>query len=420
MAYAAKSAALQARSVVTVSNKLSIAAVLGFAAFPLLTRGAASGLSGPVGHLQSATPIEIAQLRSAPITRDASTEPTFQLVARRPRVTPAQDAARPASAAASHKISSISPPEPETTPSLPAAGIKPGEVQAELAKPDVWSDAQVITALRECVRLLAPIAADVEVSEPLKQDQCGAPAPVSVRRIGSGANKVEINPPAVVNCAMVVGLHSWVEGTLQPAAQEAFGSRIARLRSASGYACRNRIGSHDHADRLSEHALANAIDIVGFVTVDGRTIDVARSWGPTARDQEAQRLATARAREGASKADKKAEPLEVRQRDPKISAIASVNPDSAGDKKRPGSIQTAKLQRPGTGRSDVGAEEKGAAPTAAGHEDIAKSAEAQFLRRLHKGACGVFGTVLGPEANEAHRDHFHFDLAHRRHSALCQ
>jgi hypothetical protein len=56
----------------------------------------------------------------------------------------------------------------------------------------------------------------------------------------------------------------------------------------------------------------------------------------------------------------------------------------------------------------------------AGSEDVRKSAEGQFLRRLHKGACGVFGTVLGPEANEAHRDHFHFDLARRRNSAFCQ
>ena len=31
-----------------------------------------------------------------------------------------------------------------------------------------------------------------------------------------------------------------------------------------------------------------------------------------------------------------------------------------------------------------------------------------------------FRTVLGPEANEPHRDHFHFDLATRRRSALCQ
>jgi hypothetical protein len=46
--------------------------------------------------------------------------------------------------------------------------------------------------------------------------------------------------------------------------------------------------------------------------------------------------------------------------------------------------------------------------------------EAAFLRRLHRGACGPFGTVLGPEANEAHRDHFHLDLAPRRRSAFCE
>ena len=60
------------------------------------------------------------------------------------------------------------------------------------------------------------------------------------------------------------------------------------------------------------------------------------------------------------------------------------------------------------------------APPKPEHDDAKKSAEAGFLRRLHKGACGVFGTVLGPEANEMHRDHFHFDLASRRRSALCQ
>ena len=152
----------------------------------------------------------------------------------------------------------------------------------------------MIAALRECVRLLAPIAADVELAEPMKHEQCGAPAPVLLKRIGSGANKIELSPPAMINCAMVVGLHAWVEKTLQPAAQETFGSPITRLRNASGYACRTRVGSQTHADRLSEHALANAIDIAGFVTADGRAIDVARFWGPTARDQrEAERLAAA-------------------------------------------------------------------------------------------------------------------------------
>jgi hypothetical protein len=39
---------------------------------------------------------------------------------------------------------------------------------------------------------------------------------------------------------------------------------------------------------------------------------------------------------------------------------------------------------------------------------------AQFLRDIHAGACKIFATTLGPEANEAHRNHFHFDLAERR------
>lgn len=35
--------------------------------------------------------------------------------------------------------------------------------------------------------------------------------------------------------------------------------------------------------------------------------------------------------------------------------------------------------------------------------------EAAFLRSLHRGACRWFDTVLGPDYNAAHRDHFHFE-----------
>jgi hypothetical protein len=36
--------------------------------------------------------------------------------------------------------------------------------------------------------------------------------------------------------------------------------------------------------------------------------------------------------------------------------------------------------------------------------------EAIFLRRVHEGACPIFSAVLGPDYNQAHRDHFHFDV----------
>ncbi len=38
------------------------------------------------------------------------------------------------------------------------------------------------------------------------------------------------------------------------------------------------------------------------------------------------------------------------------------------------------------------------------------SNEARFLRAVHDGSCMVFRTVLGPDANAAHADHFHLDL----------
>jgi hypothetical protein len=40
-----------------------------------------------------------------------------------------------------------------------------------------------------------------------------------------------------------------------------------------------------------------------------------------------------------------------------------------------------------------------------------KSDERAFLRRLHESACKRFGTVLGPNYNAAHANHFHFDMA---------
>lgn len=40
-------------------------------------------------------------------------------------------------------------------------------------------------------------------------------------------------------------------------------------------------------------------------------------------------------------------------------------------------------------------------------------AEARFLRRVRDGACDLFATVLSPDYNAAHADHFHLDQAGR-------
>jgi hypothetical protein len=48
------------------------------------------------------------------------------------------------------------------------------------------------------------------------------------------------------------------------------------------------------------------------------------------------------------------------------------------------------------------------------------SADGAQLSAMHSAACGPFGTVLGPEANRFHRDHFHFDTARYRSGTYCR
>ena len=318
MSQAAKVLTLLSQAIVSVSTKLSVAAVLGFAALPLLPHDATSRMVAATAQ-SAAAPIEVIHAKPVPLDRGGSGRSCVP--ARRAAVE--TQAGAPAGAAGgaqdfghhagtratggsgkvcargqvqdqrvggkrqrdrTEESASAATPEPAKTP-IPPPDAKPEAAQAEPPKPEVWSEAEIIAGLRECIKLLAPIAAEVEISQPVRHEACGTPAPVLLKRIGSGATKIEVSPPAVLNCAMVVGLHAWVEKTLQPAAREALGTSIARLRNASGYVCRARNGHPLGTDRLSEHALANAIDIAGFITADGRTIDVARSWGPTARDK---------------------------------------------------------------------------------------------------------------------------------------
>jgi hypothetical protein len=295
------------------------------------------------------------------------------------------------------RVSAISPAEAVSDPHAgapPAPGGAGREAigatpQPPEAPPPNWSDGEVIAALRQCLRLLAPMVTSIDILDPLRNGECGAPVPVRLKRIGA-AGGVDVDPPAVVNCHVVARLHDWVEGTLQPAAERLLGSRITRIVTASSYDCRNRIGSA--SVRISEHAFANAIDVGAVVTADGRSIDVLTNWGPTTRDLRAAQLARAADRPQDRKTAATEEPAKKtddgrRRKEAASSARASGNRKSMTD--------AIPLAQP-------------------------RTREAGFLRAVHAGACGVFSTVLGPEANEAHRNHLHFDLVPRREKALCE
>jgi hypothetical protein len=457
--------AVLARAAAFISSQLSIAFVLGIALALLLPADrplatARQGEPPPVkSEITAPASLELVRAKPVPVTdavrlpnpspapapsADKAPASMLQIAARRTR-----DRKRPKLESESGAFGKLGTPA-EKTPVLPADPKSTAEPPA----PDVWSDTEIIAALRDCLKRLVPLGAEIEVAPPVKQERCGAAAPVQLKRIGTGPNRVEFQPPPLLNCAMVAGLHTWVEKTLQPAAQELLGSPIARIRNASGYVCRNRIGSVFHSDRLSEHGLANAIDISGFVTADGRSIDVLSKWGPTVRDlreeQEKAAEAAAEAKTAAREAEREAaEAARAVNKAPRgekreqAKAEAGRKKEEAGRKRaeadrlegehRKGLLRIAQLQK--LGRSSdaktvplVGPGRKEARTPRPQRRDeeetdalsLLPSAEARFLRRLHAGACGTFGTVLGPDANEAHRNHFHFDLAPRKRSAYCE
>lgn len=81
----------------------------------------------------------------------------------------------------------------------------------------------------------------------------------------------------------------------------------------------------------------------------------------------------------------------------------------------------AKISEHGRGRAiDISAIllKNGASMSVASGWGDAK--QGKVLRAMHQSACGPFGTVLGPDANRFHKDHFHFDTARYRSGSYCR
>ena len=52
--------------------------------------------------------------------------------------------------------------------------------------------------------------------------------------------------------------------------------------------------------------------------------------------------------------------------------------------------------------------------------DWTRGAEGRFLHAARDGACRLFGTVLSPDYNAAHRDHLHLDQVRRPYRGVCR
>ena len=174
---------------------------------------------------------------------------------------------------------------------------------------------------RRCMALLRDARlAELAFIQPVPDDRrCRFADGVRLRP--ENERSIDYSPGGVVtSCPVAAALALWERDVVQPAARRHFNRRVVRIDHAGSYSCRRLYGKTE--GRFSEHATADAIDILGFRLADGRRISVLRDWRGNAQ-------------------------------------------------------------------------------------------EAAFLREVRDGACKLFATVLSPEYNRAHADHFHLDQADR-------
>jgi hypothetical protein len=318
------------------------------------------------------------------------------------------------------------PAAAEQARSRPAAWLAVLPSKATPKQPPVasqaasWSAQEIEIAQARCTALLKDLAVVVVREVPIREGaECGTPAPVRLVSVGKGP-EIAFSPPPVVTCDMVATLYRWLQRDVQPLARKHLGAPVIRIETMSSYSCRNAYGRA--GSRLSEHGKANAVDIGSFVTARGLAAMVVADWGPTARQI-------------AAEADAKAEADGAR---PKAQTAAPAGPAGAPAAKeanapvaaRPSvsiSIPGVTVLVPGLPRdpptemgltpSRLGGPKPAVAATAASPPD----GKMDFLRGAHRTACKLFNTVLGPEANNAHHNHFHLDMAERvKSTKLCE
>lgn len=110
------------------------------------------------------------------------------------------------------------------------------------------------------------------------KDPCGWDTAQKIDKSSSASLKPE---NVTMQCPLAVGTYIWMR-EIDKAAQARLGSGIKNVLHAGSYSCRRQVGNR--SGKWSEHAFANAFDVMGFELEDGRVVSVLKDWnGETQR-----------------------------------------------------------------------------------------------------------------------------------------
>lgn len=161
-------------------------------------------------------------------------------------------------------------PVPKPSPAAKANAPEPsGSQDARPNAPDVKANPQAnITApedtqasLALCESELEKLGVEFDRLEPVSgENGCGIASPYAISAIAPG---VTLKPATELRCETALSLARWVRDVALPSARALPESpRLRAINHGSTYVCRRR--NNLPTGKMSEHAIGNAIDIVGF------------------------------------------------------------------------------------------------------------------------------------------------------------
>ncbi|QGG93130.1 extensin [Agrobacterium sp. MA01] len=154
------------------------------------------------------------------------------------------------------------PAETEAAKDKASEETKPDGDEQKAASLDPPPPVEDPKALAACLADLKAIGARFETDKAIDDtDGCGISAPITLTKL---LPDVALEPEATLRCETALQLARMTRDMLKPAAEAAFPDKpkLAAIRHASGYVCRNR--NSVETGKVSEHAYGNAIDIAGL------------------------------------------------------------------------------------------------------------------------------------------------------------
>ena len=145
--------------------------------------------------------------------------------------------------------------------------------QSELQREAVWPDSAITPSY--CPIVAQGYEGVTVLPEIGKGQACGARAPLEVTML-QGQDPVTFSTDAIINCVMLSQLDRFFAERVQPLARDAFGEPVTTVRVAASYSCRSR--NNQRGAKLSEHGLANALDISALTLADGTVLTIEDDW----------------------------------------------------------------------------------------------------------------------------------------------